>query len=214
MPEDISAATSGQEFIDATQNAVLEAVSGMISETETAADFTAPHAGEAFYLSAEFWVGMSFVLVVVGLGKPIGRLLKKMLIKRRDDIVDQISQAEKLHDDAQKLLAEYGRKYVHVKDEIQALEEKSACETEFVKTRELAKLDNELNIRRREVENAISGSIAEIRQELSQKAGTQAVFLAKSYLTAFLDEEKEAALIDASIKNILKQIKAGKNSAA
>ncbi len=214
MPEDISAATSGQEFIDATQNAVLEAVSGMISETETAADFTAPHAGEAFYLSAEFWVGMSFVLVVVGLGKPIGRLLKKMLIKRRDDIVDQISQAEKLHDDAQKLLAEYERKYVHVKDEIQALEEKSACETEFVKTRELAKLDNELNIRRREVENAISGSIAEIRQELSQKAGTQAVFLAKSYLTAFLDEEKEAALIDASIKNILKQIKAGKNSAA
>ncbi len=214
MPEDTSAATSGQEFIDATQNAVLEAVSGMISETETAADFTAPHAGEAFYLSAEFWVGMSFVLVVVGLGKPIGRLLKKMLIKRRDDIVDQISQAEKLHDDAQKLLAEYERKYVHVKDEIQALEEKSACETEFVKTRELAKLDNELNIRRREVENAISGSIAEIRQELSQKAGTQAVFLAKSYLTAFLDEEKEAALIDASIKNILKQIKAGKNSAA
>jgi len=210
MPEDISAATSGQEFIDATQNAVLEAVSGMISETETAADFTPPHAGEAFYQSAEFWVGMSFVLVVVGLGKPIGKLLKKMLVQRRDDIVDQINQAEKLHDDAQKLLAEYERKYVHVKDEIQALEEKSARETEFVKTRELAKLENELNIRRRDVENAISGSTAEIRRELSQKAGSQAIYLAKSYLNAFLDEKKESVLIDTSIKNILKQMKVGK----
>lgn len=67
------AANSGsRELLDATQQAVV----GAAGNVETIIQDTAEELhgnGEAFYLTAEFWVGMTFVLVVAVLFVPLKR---------------------------------------------------------------------------------------------------------------------------------------------
>lgn len=67
-----------REIIDATQDAVLNAAGSVANVLENTAHGIGGH-GESFYLSPEFWVGVSFVVAVVGLAKPVGKALYKML---------------------------------------------------------------------------------------------------------------------------------------
>ena len=97
------------EIIDATQNAVLNAAETVADVIETTAQEIGGHE-EVFYQSAEFWVAMSFVLVVVGLARPIGKVLHSLLQKRGENIAERISSAATMKEDAQKLLAQYEKK--------------------------------------------------------------------------------------------------------
>ena len=45
----------------------------------------------AFYENPEFWVATAFILVVVFLAKPIGKLINTMLNKRIDMIANRIT---------------------------------------------------------------------------------------------------------------------------
>ena len=111
---------------------IAKDVSTEIQEIETESVFT-EHAHEPFYKEGEFWVGFAFILVVVFLFKPVGSMLKAMLIKRRNGIIEQINQAEKLRDDAQVLLAQYEKKFLHAKDEADEILTKSESEIELLK---------------------------------------------------------------------------------
>lgn len=199
----------GMKIIDATQNAVIEAidnVSELIAETgdET---IVQEHHHELFYKSAEFWVGFAFVLVVVVLAKPVGRLLRSMLLKRRDEIINTIHQAEKLHDESQKLLAEYERKYLNAHAEAEAVLLKSQKEIELTKQEEMQKLDRELTQKRREADGIIASAQLRTMSEINGKAAAKAVQTAQKYLQDTLDQKKQSSLIDQSIENILSALK-------
>ena len=85
-----------REIIDATQDAVLNAAGSVANVLENTAHEISGH-GEAFYLSPEFWVGVSFVVAVVGLAKPVSKALYGMLKKRGESIAERIKDAaEKL----------------------------------------------------------------------------------------------------------------------
>ena len=70
-------ATTGKELIEATQNAVIETADSIAGLIETTAHDI--HGQEAFYEHPTFWVAVSFVLVILVLGRPVGKLVKKML---------------------------------------------------------------------------------------------------------------------------------------
>ena len=55
---------SGKEIIDAAQNAVMQAADDVSGIIENTAEQLHGHE-EIFYQSAEFWVGVAFVLVVL-----------------------------------------------------------------------------------------------------------------------------------------------------
>ena len=101
------AANSGsRELLDATQQAVV----GAAGNVETIIQDTAEELhgnGEAFYLTAEFWVGMTFVLVVAVLFVPLKKALLAYLGKYAEKEAGRISEAENLKTEARKLLAAY-----------------------------------------------------------------------------------------------------------
>ena len=109
-------AVSGKEFIDMTQNAVVDVTENLISDVS----LPAHHYG-AFYENPVFWVAVSFVLVVVLLARPIGKIAKQLLQNRVDGIIKRIEDAANLKDDAQKLLVEYERKFVNADAEAEAI---------------------------------------------------------------------------------------------
>lgn len=186
---------------------IVEDVSAEVAAVEEESDF-APHPSEPFYMEGEFWVGFAFVLVVVFLIKPVGKAVKSMLIKRRDGIINQIDQAEKLRDDAQVLLAQYEKKFLHAKDEADEILTKSKSEIEFVKTQTLNGLENELNTKRQEVERSIDAATEKARKEISTLIGTQTVNLVKEKILHNVDAKQHSKLIDNSVENILKRLKA------
>ena len=81
-----------KEIIDATQDAVLNAATNVVNAIETTANELSGH-NEPIYLTAEFWVAMAFVLAVVALVRPVGRMFAKMLRTRAKNISKKISEA-------------------------------------------------------------------------------------------------------------------------
>ena len=65
-----------KDIIDATQDAVLNAASTVVEVLETTANELNVHS-ESFYLTAEFWVAVAFILAVMAIAKPVGLALKK-----------------------------------------------------------------------------------------------------------------------------------------
>ena len=71
-----------------------------------------PEVEEAFYLTAEFWVSVTFVLVVGFLYSPLAKKAKELLLKRIERIKKELSDAENIKLEAQNLYADTERKWM------------------------------------------------------------------------------------------------------
>lgn len=195
--------------LDNMQNAVMKAadnVSEMVAETTAMADLE-HHSYEVFYHNPEFWVGFAFILVVVFLAKPVGKAGKNWLLKRQQGIIDKINEGEQLQLDAQQLLADYERKYLSAKKEAAEILQNSQREIELLKNQELHKLEDNLNIRRKEVESSIHAAIDLARNEINKTVAALASQMVKEHIKNSVDSKKQSALVDQSIERILNRMK-------
>ena len=204
---------SGKEIIDAAQNAVMQAADDVSGIIENTAEQLHGHE-EIFYQSAEFWVGVAFVLVVLLLAGPVGRLVRSMLNKRIDNITKRIHDAAELRDEAQKLLADYEKKFLNADKEAQAILNKSQKEIEYLKKENLAKLEEEMKIKEKEAEDRITASKEKAAREISDLTSELTIKTVKAAIVKNLDAKTQNKLIDDSIslngfKNIFIQKKTG-----
>lgn len=192
---------SGKEIIDAAQNAVMQAADDVSDIIENTAEQLHGHE-EIFYQSAEFWVGVAFVLVVLLLAGPIGRLVRSMLNKRIDSITKRIHDAAELRDEAQKLLADYEKKFLNADKEAQAILNKSQKEIEYFKKENLAKLEEEMKIKEKEAEDRITASKEKAAREISDLTSELTIKTVKAAIVKNLDAKTQNKLIDDSISLI------------
>ncbi|MBD9239047.1 MAG: hypothetical protein EGQ57_00850 [Alphaproteobacteria bacterium] len=192
---------SGKEIIDAAQNAVMQAADDVSGIIENTAEQLHGHE-EIFYQSAEFWVGVAFVLVVLLLAGPIGRLVRSMLNKRIDNITKRIHDAAELRDEAQKLLADYEKKFLNADKEAQAILNKSQKEIEYFKKENLAKLEEEMKIKEKEAEDRITASKEKAAREISDLTSELTIKTVKAAIVKNLDAKTQNKLIDDSISLI------------
>ena len=197
--------SAGTEILDGAQNAVIDAVSTvseMIEKTTAESVFSQKNEHEAFYLEAEFWVGFSFVLVVIVLARPLFRALKNMLLSRRDKIVAQFDEAQKIRDDAQKLYADYERKSADVDKEVGQIFEKARLEVQAFTDAQTKILDEEFAKRQKEADALILSSKEKNQKEMDADISEKTIALTKQYLKMSLDEQTKSKLIDESIARI------------
>lgn len=192
---------SGKEIIDAAQNAVMQAADDVSGIIENTAEQLHGHE-EIFYQSAEFWVGVAFVLVVLLLAGPVGRLVRSMLNKRIDNITKRIHDAAELRDEAQKLLADYEKKFLNADKEAQAILNKSKKEIEYLKKENLAKLEEEMKIKEKEAEDRITASKEKAAREISDLTSELTIKTVKAAIVKNLDAKTQNKLIDDSISLI------------
>lgn len=192
---------SSKEIIDAAQNAVMQAADDVSGIIENTAEQLHGHE-EIFYQSAEFWVGVAFVLVVLLLAGPVGRLVRSMLNKRIDNITKRIHDAAELRDEAQKLLADYEKKFLNADKEAQAILNKSQKEIEYLKKENLAKLEEEMKIKEKEAEDRITASKEKAAREISDLTSELTIKTVKAAIVKNLDAKTQNKLIDDSISLI------------
>ena len=197
---DTSSALSNREIIDATQDAVLNAADSVVSVIENTAHDLAHN--EPFYMSAEFWVAVSFFVAVVLLIKPVGKMMKVMLRKRASAIGKRIEDASNLKEEAQKLLAEYERKYRRAKQEAQEILVRSEKEVNLLRKESLAKLENSMAIKEKEAKARIRSAQDEALKEVAELTAKKTIDVVKSVLSQKLDAKLQDKLIDDSIKNL------------
>ncbi len=193
-------AATGKELIEATQNAVIETADSIAGLIETTAHDI--HGQEAFYEHPTFWVAVSFVLVILVLGRPVGKLIKKMLEKRIENIISRISEAANLKDDAQKLLVEYERKFVNAEIEAGKILQRSQKEIELLKKENLDKLKNDMAIKEKEAENRLMAARNEAMSEIAGLTSRLTVNAVREAVVAKLSDQKQDELIEQSIAKI------------
>ena len=199
--------SNGKELLDATQNAVIEAVGNVSeilekSETKTQAVVEEQSDEMPFYAEAEFWVGVAFILLVVGLFAPISKVIKSLLKAKIDGIVNRIDSAIKLRDDAQTLLADYERKLRNADSDASAIVEQAKNRIELQKQQQINQLDNDLRIKTQEMENLIKSSVDAAKKEILQKVCEKSIHIAAETLKTKIGDAEHDLLIDKSIEKL------------
>ena len=192
---------TNSEMMETTQNAVFDAAGAVAQVVENVEHEVSGHGG-AFYENPEFWVGLAFVLVVLMLARPIGRIVNAMLNKRIEAIADRITEAQKLNEDAQKLLAEYEKKFLNAEKEAKNILRKSEREIELLKDERLKKLEAEMNMKQKEAEQRIKTAQESAVKEITALASEMTIKALKEVLAKSLNKKSQTKLIDESIKTI------------
>lgn len=192
---------TGKEIIDATQNAVLEAAEN-VSELLEEAGPQVSHEHEVFYLSAEFWVAVAFILTVTLLARPIFKVVRAMIIKNIDGIKQRIDDAAQLQNDAEKMLASYERKFRNADQEAETILKKAQNEIEYLRKASLSKMEQEMKQKEKDAEDKLNEAKNKASSEISSLAGSLSVKAVKQALKKNLQKEDLSELIDSSINKI------------
>lgn len=204
LQEETPTIINSDEIIDATQNAIIGAAEN-ISEALTTETQVPEHTQESElppYLEAEFWVGMAFVLVVVSIIKPVWRALKGVLEKNISTVVDNINNAAKLRDDAQALLADYEHRCADLDKRLSDINGQTEKNIASYRQAELAKLQNELYKREKEVVERINRATEQAKNDINSSISKYSVALVTKAVKKYLSPAEQSAMIDAAIQDL------------
>ena len=196
----------GKEIIDATQNAVIDAAENMSEIIEGTAGYATQHEHEIFYLSAEFWVAMAFILTILLLSRPIYKAVKNLIIKNIDNIRNRIDEAAQLQADAEKLLASYERKFRNVKKEADAILKKSQNEIEYIRKASISRMEQEMVQKEKDVADKLNEAKNSAIKEISEVAGNLSITATRKLIVQKLSNKDIDKMIDTSIEKLDKAI--------
>ena len=194
----------GNEILDATQDAVLGAAESVANAIENTAQELGAHGHEAFYLEAEFWVGAAFVLVVLMLARPVGKAIMGLLRGRGEQIANRIHEAVTLKEDAQKMLAEYERKFRGAEKEASEMLKRSEHEVDVLKRDTLLKLEADMKKREQDAKMHLALAESSASDEVAAKTAEITIKAVKEILAKEMDETLHKKLIDDAIKELEK----------
>lgn len=187
-------------IIDATQNAIInvaEDVSEVLAPSNQEIIISSP-----FYIEIEFWVGMSFVLVVLLMGRTFYKFIKSALENKIQKIIKTLDDAIQLRDDAQKILADYERKTKNTDKEITEIMAKSYENISIFKEKELKKLKRNSEIKEKEIDRRISAATENITNELNKLISSKSIDLVEKSILKYATNEEHSKLIDIAIENL------------
>lgn len=153
-----------------------------------------------------FWVGLAFVLTVALIAKPIWRGVAGSLDERADKIRDQIEEARKLREEAQALLADYQRKQRDALSEAENIVAQAGEEADRMKSEAAEHLEQTIERRKAQALDRIAQSEAQAIASVRDTAVDVAVAAAEQLIKDRVSGDRQAALVDAAIKELPSQL--------
>jgi F-type H+-transporting ATPase subunit b len=145
------------------------------------------------------WTAVVFVVLFFVLAKFAWGPISQALDKREHHIAENIAAAQRAHDDAKNMLAEYERKLAGAADEVRAMLEEARKDAEGVKqqivteAKSAAQAEHERAMR--DIRTATDAAIG----QLSEKSADLAVALAGKIISAKLTGEERSKLVQESL---------------
>jgi F-type H+-transporting ATPase subunit b len=147
----------------------------------------------------EFWVLVSAVIFVAAVWKPAKRAIVSSLDGRAQRIRAELDEAQKLREEAERLLADYQAKQRAALDEARGIVAHAKEEAERIVAQAARDLEQSLERRRRLAEERIAQAEAKALGEIRAAAIDIAIAAARDVIIGSLDERRRAALIDTAI---------------
>lgn len=153
-----------------------------------------------------FWVAIGFVIFVGLTFKPLKKALFGALDSRSEKIRQELNEAARLREEAQKMLAEYKRKQNEASKEAEELLAHAKIEAERLSKE--AEKDMEAALQRREAAaiEKIAQAEAKALSEVRGRAVEVALAAAGKLLSEKLDDAKASDLVDRSIQEIKQKL--------
>jgi F-type H+-transporting ATPase subunit b len=148
---------------------------------------------------AEFWVLLAVVIFAVAVWKPASRAVTGMLDQRTARIQGELSEARKLREEAEQLLAEYKRKEGEAAAEAETIIAHAKEEAERIAAHSAQELEQALQRRQRLAEERIAQAEAKAVDEIRAVAVDVAISAAREVIASEMDENRGGALLDNAI---------------
>lgn len=153
--------------------------------------------------SAEFWVGVSFVIfIAILLYYKVPNMLTKLLDERAAGIRRELDEARRLREEAQALLSDYEKKHRNAAEEAQGIVENARREAETIAAEMRTNLKETLARRTRLAEEKIARAEAQAVNDVRAAAVERAIAAAERLLRERAAGPGGAALIDQGIRDL------------
>jgi F-type H+-transporting ATPase subunit b len=158
------------------------------------------------FAEPEVWVSLAVVLFVIGVRKPAARWIIGALDARAVRIRDELDAAQRLRQEAQRLLDANRQREAEAAAEAEAILARARTEAERIAAQAARDLEQTLQRRQRLAEERIAQEQAKALAEIRAVAVDVAISAARQVITAELDQTRGAALIDAAIHALPQQL--------
>ncbi|WP_142848165.1 F0F1 ATP synthase subunit B [Telmatospirillum sp. J64-1] len=156
----------------------------------------------AFYQAPEFWVLVSFLLVVGFAWRPVGRAIANALDNRAEGIRARIEEAVHLREEAQEMLATYQRKQRDAMKEAEEIVAHAKAEAERIAAQAAKDLDAAMLRRERQAMERIAQAEAAAAKEVRDRAIDIAMVATRQIIAQNLPADRAALLVDEAIKDL------------
>lgn len=153
-----------------------------------------------------FWVALAFIIAVLVLFKPAGKMIVGGLDKRSDRIRDELDEARRLREEAQELLASYERKQREAEKEAEGIVAHAKEEAERLSRRAAAELEAQVARRRQQALDRIGQAESDAVREVRAAAVDLALKATRKLLAEKIGEEQQSKLVDEAIAEIGKRL--------
>ncbi len=166
-----------------------------------AAEKVVEHAG-AFYLEAEFWLTVAFVIFVGLLIRPVTRMITTALDDRSGAIAKELDEAARLAEETQAALAEYQRKQRDAVKEAEEILARGEAEAKRMGEAAARGLTAALERREKLAIEKIAQAEARAIDEVRNAAVDIALGATRKLIEENVDKNKSAALVEDAIKEL------------
>ena len=155
---------------------------------------------------ATLWVGISFILFVVMVIRPLTSMFSKNIDIRISTLKKEIYEAKKLKIEAENLLNEYKEKEKRNTQYIEELKKQTKKEAKDIEER--IKKDIELAITRKEAnyEIIVKQMESNLKEKLQNEIMTKTLKFTQSRIEKNISEKHNNDFIDESLKKLPKQL--------
>jgi F-type H+-transporting ATPase subunit b len=158
------------------------------------------------FAGAACWVRRAVVLFIMGVWKPARRWISGALDARAARVRDELEAARRLREEAQQLHAANQKREADAAAEAEAIIAHARAEAERVAAQAARDLEQTLERRRRLAEERIAQEQAKALAEIRAVAVDVAISAARQVIAAELDQTRGAAMIDAAIEALPRQL--------
>jgi len=153
-----------------------------------------------------FWVAIAFIIAVLALFKPAGKMIVGGLDKRSDRIRDELDEARRLREEAQELLASYERKQREAEKEAEGIVAHAKEEAERLAKRAATELEAQVGRRRQQALDRIGQAETDAVRDVRAAAVDLALKATRKLLVEKIDADQQSKLVDQAIDEIGKRL--------
>lgn len=157
---------------------------------------------EVFYMSAEFWVSVTFLVVVIILFSPITKKIKDLIQKRINRIREELNEAESIKLEAQRLYADTERKLLNIENEVEDIKTNKQYLIDQTKDKKISELNYTMQRKKEDLDAKIEQASVQLNTEINGIICKKAIKILNNVISAKLTKKEYSTLIDNSIENI------------